>query len=243
MVWSSLFSTAAATDDFGIWKVEWDWDYSMTDGFEPSGERGTNILHILTQPGTYSVACRITDHARQSIIVQGAVTVAAVQTPTARPGGPYVFDETVSENGAWSVTLSGAASTTPVGVIERYHWDFGADTFAAPALPLQVRDRAYASVSIGVLLWREPSTTASGYVYAFTRNPCAPLTGLTAQRGALALRHSGRVRLQATREDCSLNASPTPLSSPPDGFARHTTTLGKPARPTRPTSGTISRSN
>ena len=120
-----------------------------------------------------------------------------------------MFDETVSENGAWNVTLSGAASTTPVGVIERYHWDFGADTFAAPLhFPYKYETEPYASVSNGVLhLAQTPSTTASGYVYAFTRDTVPRTDGLTAQTRMRA-RSGTQAAFGFKRpgSDCSLNA-------------------------------------
>ncbi len=130
-VWSFSFDASGSTDDYPpIYKYEWDWNYDEAAGFNPFGTNGAAATHSWEEPGVYTVAVRVTDHALQTHIDTMVVTTLQGTPPVADAGGPYTADE-ISGNvfgGAWAVTLDGSGSTDDTDV-ERYYWDLGTETF------------------------------------------------------------------------------------------------------------------
>ncbi len=170
-IWSTVFDASAATDDQGIWKIDWDWDYHNETGFRASGTTGILATNSWNAVGTYIIAARVTDHARQTVLITGTITISEPQAPTANAGGPYLFNESVATNGTWNVEFDGSGSTTPVGIVEQYLWDVGYDEFDSEDL-FGRKWVAEASVALsnGVLVLAKPSyTPASSTIYAYDK--------------------------------------------------------------------------
>lgn len=129
-VWTYTFNAGGSSDDHGILSYEWDWDYDGT--FEASGATGASPVHTWTQPGVYTVAVRVTDHAMQTHIDTVTVTVTVGDPPAADIGLPYAVDEFTgsASNGAWTVALDGSASSDAESSVVQYVWTVGEETFA-----------------------------------------------------------------------------------------------------------------
>jgi len=128
--WTLTFDGGASTDDHGLARYEWDWDYTDAAGFVAATE-GMTASHTFPGPGVYSVALRVTDHAGQTDLDPFSVTLLLGEPPVARPGGPYTVDEITGQalaNG-FTVPLDGRLSTDAESTL-RYQWDLGLDTFA-----------------------------------------------------------------------------------------------------------------
>jgi len=93
--WTIDFDASASTDDFGIYKYEWDWN---NDGIYDS--TGITTSHTFTGAGVYTVALRVTDHALQMDTDNITVTCAAGDPPAADAG----TDETTE--GYWPVIFN-----------------------------------------------------------------------------------------------------------------------------------------
>ncbi|MEW6221036.1 MAG: PKD domain-containing protein [Thermodesulfobacteriota bacterium] len=113
--WTVAFNGSGSTDDHGILRYEWDFDY---DGSFEVMATGVTASHVYTGPGARTVALRVTDHALQSIIDTAELTMTVGAGPTAE-AGPDATTE-----GHWPVQFNGAGSTDDVG-IALYEWDFG----------------------------------------------------------------------------------------------------------------------
>lgn len=118
--WQIQFDAGASTDDFGIYKYEWDFDNS--DGIQVDAT-GVNPIHFYSESGTYTVTLRIYDHALQMTEVTTHVTIEANNPPIAHAGGPYVFGEEIAVNGLFHVTFNGSESLDDFGIYS-YEWDF-----------------------------------------------------------------------------------------------------------------------
>lgn len=132
--WTFDFDGSASTDDFGIYKYEWDWDYTGT--FNPSGDTGVNQTHQWTEPGIYTVALRVTDHALQTGVTNITVTITGGTDPAAAHGGPYYFDEFTGNatNGYWNISLDAGASTDNESTNLYARWSLGDDPLDDPRL-------------------------------------------------------------------------------------------------------------
>jgi len=137
-VWFFTFDAAGSTDDHGLYRYEWDWNYDGVT-FKPSGDTTSKVQHAFSvaQLGTNTVALRVTDHVLQQHIDTCFVVLSASEPPVANAGA----DRTV-ETG-WPLTFDGTASTDDVAVV-RYAWDFGDGTAGAGPRPRHI----YRSASV-----------------------------------------------------------------------------------------------
>jgi PKD repeat protein len=128
--WTVNFDASASTDDHGIYRYEWDFNYDGVT-FNPSGVSGSTASHVYEAPGIYTVAVRITDHALQATIDTMSVAISQGNPPVADAGGPYSVDEGTGSaiEGHWTVTMDGSGSHDNETSIMRYMWDFGTYTF------------------------------------------------------------------------------------------------------------------
>lgn len=120
-IWRCEFEAGGSTDDFGIYRYEWDFD--NRDGFQVQGTTA-NPVYFYTQPGTYTVTLKVYDHALQMTEVTTQVTVQANDPPLAKAGGPYLLGEETAREGKYIVTFDGTASSDDFG-LRSYTWDFG----------------------------------------------------------------------------------------------------------------------
>jgi PKD repeat protein len=112
--WSVQFDASGSSDDFGIFKYEWDFG----DGGTSSEIKPT---HIYNAPGTYTVTLTVTDHAGQQVQTSHTIEVTFGDGPTADAGGPYTFGEESASFGVWTATLDGSGSTDDNGIYD-YTW-------------------------------------------------------------------------------------------------------------------------
>ncbi|MGA1841632.1 MAG: PKD domain-containing protein [bacterium] len=110
--WSVDFDASGSTDDFGIWRYEWDFG----DGSTGTGQ---NITHSYCAAGTYTVTLTVYDHAEQSVSTTTTIHVQPGGLPVSDAGGPYGPIES-----GQPVTFDGTGSTDDFGITE-YFWDFG----------------------------------------------------------------------------------------------------------------------
>jgi len=99
--------------------LTFDWDFG--DGDTLSGEGLTEVSHIYTQPGVYTVRLTVTDDGGATTSTTALVTVAPATTPTATLNGPDDAEE--GDTVAFAATLAPAA-TGPLS----FAWDFGDGT-------------------------------------------------------------------------------------------------------------------
>ena len=119
--WRVQFDAGGSTDDFGIYRFEWDFDASDGIGVDATGVAPS---HDYSAPGTYTVTLRVYDHALQMTEVTTQVTVQANDPPVADAGGPYALGEESAMDGTFVVTFNGAGSTDDNGIAD-YSWDLG----------------------------------------------------------------------------------------------------------------------
>jgi RHS repeat-associated protein len=116
-VWTVTFDGTASTDDRGI--VKWDWDF----GGGKKGS-GSTVQTTYNAAGTYAVGLTVTDYAGQTHSASHSVVVHGNGLPTPVISGPDTLDQTVANNGLWSGTWNGLASSDDTGIY-RYNWNFG----------------------------------------------------------------------------------------------------------------------
>jgi PKD repeat protein len=120
-VWTVNLDGTKSTDDYGIYKYEWDFDDS--DGIQVDGT-GPTPTATYTTPGVYTVTLRVYDQAMQMTQATTTVTVLADNPPVANAGGPYTFGEEAASFGVWTANLDGSRSTDDFGIYS-YDWLFG----------------------------------------------------------------------------------------------------------------------
>ena len=143
--WRAWFDAEASTDDRGVYRYRWDFDY---DGEFQTDAKGVEGTYLYDAPGVYTVALMVWDHALQSHLETLTVTIGQGEPPIADAGLDVVGE------GIWPVAFDAAGSTDDVA-IERYMWDFGDGTMGTGArtshtywvpgeytATLTVRDRA-----------------------------------------------------------------------------------------------------
>lgn len=181
-VWTYTFNAGGSGDDGGILGYEWDWDYDGT--FDPSGVTGATPSHSWAEPGVYTVAVRITDHALQTHIDTLTVTITLGDPPVADAGGPYSVDEFtgVASNGAWTVALDGSGSADADSSLVQYVWTVGEETFSTNA---HMREKwAYSSdarITNGVLTFNWLSGNYASDHYCLTHDRFQRVRGLRAE--------------------------------------------------------------
>jgi len=181
-VWTYTFNARGSSDDHGILGYEWDWDYDGT--FEASGVTGARPVHTWNQPGVYTVAVRVTDHAMQTHIDTMTVTVTVGGPPSADPGAPYTVDEFTgsASNGAWTVTLDGSASSDAESSVVQYIWTIGEETFATNLnMSGKWCHSSDAHITNGVLTFDWLNGNNNSGHYCFTRDRFQRVRGLRAE--------------------------------------------------------------
>ena len=178
-VWTFDFDASASSDDHGIYLYQWDWDYDGT--FELSGDTGVAPSHTWGDPGVYTAAVRVVDHAGQMDTNSTTVTVNIGPPPVPDHGGPYAFDEFTgtASGAAWTLALDGSGSTDADSSIVEHRWDMGRDTFDDERLLDHKWVRSSdALISNGVL--RIGAAGVAGH-YAYSRDVFTRVRGLRAE--------------------------------------------------------------
>ncbi|SPD72924.1 hypothetical protein PITCH_A1590006 [uncultured Desulfobacterium sp.] len=119
--WRVVLDAGASTDDYRIYKYEWDFD--NTNGIQIQSTE-VNPTWYYTAPGTYTVTLRVYDHAMQMTEVTTQVTIEANNPPNADSGGPYEAGEESAREGKYVITFDGTGSNDDYGIYS-YKWDFG----------------------------------------------------------------------------------------------------------------------
>ena len=186
-VWTFAFNAGGSSDDHGIYSYEWDWDYDGV-AFQPSGDTLVAPTHAWTEPGVYTAAVRVTDHALQTAVDTCVVTVVGGTAPVVDAGGPYTVDEfpcaysAGASNGAWTVTLDGTGSGDADSSVVQYVWTVGEEAFATNAwLDEKWIRSSDATVTNGVLTFRWLGANSDSGHYCFTRDTFARVRGLRAE--------------------------------------------------------------
>lgn len=112
----TLDASASADADGHV--VAWEWDFSYNGFAFLSEAKGVAVTHAFAEPGSYTVALRVTDDNGAQGLSTRAVVIVANMPPLADLKGPTVA--TVGE----AVVLDAAGSADPDGVITGYRWDF-----------------------------------------------------------------------------------------------------------------------
>ncbi len=120
--WTANFNASSSSDDFGIWKYEWQFGDGGTG-------TGVNASHGYNATGTYDVTLTVFDHAGQSTQLTKQIEVLANNPPVAKITAPTTVDESSAEHQKWTVEFSASSSTDDFGVW-KYQWDFGDGTSA-----------------------------------------------------------------------------------------------------------------
>lgn len=115
--WTAEFSGASSTDDFGIWKYEWDLGNGQT-------ATGQTVTAQYAAQGEYTVTLTVTDHAGTQDSTQFVTTVEAVSGPFADFTGPLYLDESYASAHAWTAEWDASISVDDTGIY-KYIWDFG----------------------------------------------------------------------------------------------------------------------
>ncbi|MBD3316819.1 MAG: PKD domain-containing protein, partial [Chitinivibrionales bacterium] len=118
--WTVSFDASSTTDDFGIWRYEWDFG----DG---ASETGIAPTHQYSATGTYTVTLTVYDQAGQTDQTSASVTIADNDDPVAVIAAPNQVDESVARDRKWTVEFKGENSTDDYG-IWKYEWNFGDGT-------------------------------------------------------------------------------------------------------------------
>ena len=130
--WTASFDASlGSSDDVGIYRYEWDWNYDG-DIFVPSGDTGPTPSHTWSEPGTYLVAVRVTDNAMQSHIDVMTVIFTVGTPPVANAGSDKELVETDASYGQWTPAFDATGSSDDGG-ISSYEWDwnYNGETFVA----------------------------------------------------------------------------------------------------------------
>ncbi len=165
-IWHVPFDATGSTDDFGIWKYEWDFGDGQTG-------TGDQITHDYSVPGDYTVTLTVTDHAKQAVSVQQVLHVIKNDPPVANAGGPYNVTEAAASNGIWRALFNGTGSTDDTGIFD-YQWWVG---------PLELNE-PFDGTTIDSVTWATAGATQSdnlsivgtgswGNRYAFTNGTFA----------------------------------------------------------------------
>ena len=115
--WDVQLNGTRSTDDFGIYR--WDWDFG-----DSTAGSGDIVSHTYNKVGTYTVTLTVTDHALQKSIDSLILTITPGQPPVAEAGPDVYLGEVDALNGMWPVRFNGTKSTDDYGV-KRWEWDFG----------------------------------------------------------------------------------------------------------------------
>ena len=95
-----------------------------------SAGTGATPSHVYISAGVYTVTLTLTDSAGGSATATTTATVGGA--PTANPGGPY------TGIAGSAVSMTGAASTDPNGLVLTYAWNFGDGTTGTGATPSHI---------------------------------------------------------------------------------------------------------
>ena len=109
--WTVIFDGSGSSDDFGIWKYDW----NFGDGTTGSGATPT---HLYSAAGSYTATLTVTDNGKQIHSATAQATVAGSQPPVAQAG-----PDKTTEVG-FPVVLDAGASSDDFGIYS-YRWDLG----------------------------------------------------------------------------------------------------------------------
>lgn len=118
---ANLDGSASHDNDDGGTITSREWNFG--DGSAP--ETGETVSHTYgLDENIYNVTLKVTDNRGKSTIGTSRVVVQGA-APVADAGGPYSFDETSADSGAYTATLDGSGSFDTDSTIVKYEWDFG----------------------------------------------------------------------------------------------------------------------
>lgn len=100
--------------------VSYEWDFNNTNIF--TGASGVKTTHTFDKVGKYTVNLRITDNTGQYAIASKELEVTAPNIPVAVISIPTQTGKYFS---GIQYSFQGEKSTSPLGSIEKYEWDFG----------------------------------------------------------------------------------------------------------------------
>jgi len=115
--WLVLLDGSESTDDYGIYRYDWDFGDGATDS-------GVMTTHVYSTPGAYTVTLTVWDHALQSSTDTMTVTVTPGEPPVAEAGPDVAMEECDAVSGRWLARFDGSASTDDHWIV-RWEWDFG----------------------------------------------------------------------------------------------------------------------
>jgi len=156
-LWTVNFDASASSDDFGIWKYDWNFgDGSTGTGLKP--------VHQYAATGVYTATLTVTDNGRQTNAATTQVTVSANQSPVANAGGVKTAEV------GFPVALDAGASTDDFG-IRSYQWSFDLPTWSYTGLERSGTE---------ALIWGDGSNWNTRYLVSdtlFTRSAGDSYTG------------------------------------------------------------------
>ena len=118
---ANIDGSASHDNDDGGTITSREWNFG--DGSAPeSGETASHTYGL--DEDIYNVTLKVTDNQGKSTIGTSRVVVQGA-APVADAGGPYSFDETSADSGAYAATLDGSGSFDTDSAIVKYEWDFG----------------------------------------------------------------------------------------------------------------------
>ncbi|MBI5657505.1 MAG: PKD domain-containing protein, partial [Geobacter sp.] len=123
--WSVTLDASKSTDDFAIYKYEWDFDAS--NGIQINAT-GSKVNTTYSAPGVYTVTLRVYDNALQMTQATTTVTVLVNNPPEANAGGPYTFGEEAASYGVWTSSLDGSKSKDDFAIYS-YEWIAGKSAY------------------------------------------------------------------------------------------------------------------
>ncbi|MDX2109157.1 MAG: PKD domain-containing protein [Verrucomicrobiota bacterium] len=119
-VWTVNLSAASSTDDFGIWKYDWNFGNGAT-----STVLAPTVTYTAAQD--YSITLKVTDNAGQTNSSTHNMTVKANALPVPVFTGPELLDESSSTYGGFRGEWDASGSTDDRGIYV-YAWNFGDGT-------------------------------------------------------------------------------------------------------------------
>lgn len=98
------------------------WDLNGDGVFDWFNLSDGNTYNTYAAPGSYTPVFQVTDN---SGLADAASTQVTVAVPQAWEPQAVLQTDVISGNAPLSIQFDGSASTTPVGTIDSYKWDFG----------------------------------------------------------------------------------------------------------------------
>jgi len=153
----------------------YDWDFDNNNTFTDGS--GSTIKHTFDQVGKYTVNLRVTDNTGQFAIVSQDIDVQGPNLPVAAIDIPTTDGHYFAGT---QYTFNGDKSTSPVGKVSAYEWDFGDQTPHATTRSATHTYKAAGDFIVGLTVTDDKGNKSQSTQKVTVENPIgAPIASFT----------------------------------------------------------------